>query len=467
MAVIFALVAVPLLGLVSASIDFSSVLSEKQSVKGALDAAVIAAVNNNAIPLDEKDAFAKAFFEANYDGRADLTLTAVIEESEVVLAANGTIELSFGQLIGMDDPIVGARSAAKIATENTICLMSLNETDARSILFDGGINYASPSCSVYSNSSNGSAIYSTASYAPEAKSFCAVGGAYGDFLPYAKGECKTLDDPYASTPAPIIPSACTVPKSDLIVLKDESIVGSDVLMQMQRDLFEARLASAFSVFQQTQSLRAAVDDFFSFATVPVYDTDASRTLQVSENRTGSYVDIKPGTFCGGLTIDGIDVDFLPGEYIIKDGPLSFINGAEAVAEGVTFVLAGEGAVLNIQSQAQLSLRAPNSGARKGLAVMEAVDKSEPGNRTVDTQRSLVSGGGSLKVTGVVYLPEQTLEIRGQGTSVGSMAPATGFIADKLHIGGTAGAKMVVSVDHQSENVPPIQPRSEDGARLTR
>lgn len=65
------MVAVPLLGVVSASIDFSNVLREKQSVKAALDAAVIAAVNNNAIPLNEKDAFAKAFFEANYDGQAD------------------------------------------------------------------------------------------------------------------------------------------------------------------------------------------------------------------------------------------------------------------------------------------------------------------------------------------------------------------------------------------------------------
>lgn len=370
-------------------------------------------------------------------------------------------------MIGIDDPIVGARSAAKIATEHTICLMSLNETDAQSILFDGGVDYTSPSCSVYSNSSNGSAIYSTASYVPEAKSFCAVGGAYGDFQPYAKGECKVLDDPYASTPAPIIPSACTVRKSDLIVLKDESIVGSDVLREIQREQFQARLASAFTVLQQTQSLRAAVEDFFSFETVPLYDTDANRTLQVSENRTGSYVDIKPGTFCGGLTIDGIDVDFLPGEYIIKDGPLSFINGAEAVAEGFTFVLAGDGAVLNIQSRATLSLRAPKTGVRKGLAVMEAVDKSAPGNRADSGQRSLISGGGSLKVTGVVYLPKQTLEIRGQGTSVGSMAPATGFIADKLHIGGSTGAKMVVGVDHQSENVPPIQPRAEDGARLTR
>lgn len=460
-AVTFAMMALHLMAVMSASVDFTSVMKEKQSVKAALDAAVLSAVNNNAIELSDKGDYAKTYFEANYHGGVSLNLTPLVEENMVYLTAEGEKELSFGNFIGVKNPIVSERSGAVIATENTVCLMSLNETEDRAILFDGGIKYSSPTCSVYANSTNGSAITSTASISPEAKSFCAVGGIYGTFSPYAKGECAPMADPYAATQAPTIPSACTVPMSELIVLKDTSTA----VTLTAKELFSLRIASAAAVFEATGSLRAAVEDFFSYETTPLYDLDSQRILQIAENKTGSHVDVKPGVFCGGLTVDGIDVDFLPGEYIIKDGPLSFINGAEAVAEDVTFVLAGDDAVLNIQSQAAVTIKAPSKGEREGLAVMQAVDSSAPGNRTINVQTSLISGGGSLKVTGTVYLPQHTLEVRGQGTSVGSMAPATSFIADKLHISGSYGATMVVDVDHETAGVPPIQPRAEDGVRL--
>ena len=461
-AVTFALVALPLLAVTTASVDFTSLMREKQSVKGALDAAVLAAVNNNAIELSAKGDYAEAYFRANYDGAIKLELTPSVEENEVKLAARGEKELLFGNLVGISNPVLGQRSGAVIATENTICLMALNETDVQSIWFDGGIQYSSPSCSVYSNSTDGSAITSTASQVPIAKSFCAVGGVSGSFEPYAKGECRPLADPYETTAVPDIPSHCAVPFDELVVLKPDVSTSE----QTQEDVFLSSLESAYQVLQETGNLRSAVLAFFQYQTSPLYDADANQTLEISENRTGSYVDVKPGTFCGGLTIDGIEVEFMPGEYIIKDGPLSFINGAEATAKDVTFILAGDTAVLNVQSKSILNLKAPSEGDRQGLAVMEVVDNSQPGNRPVQSKRSLIASGGTLTVAGTVYLPQQTLEIRGQGTSVGSLAPATSFIADKLYISGSAGATMVVDVDHQAEGVPPIQPRAEDGIRLT-
>ncbi len=460
-AMFFAMMAVPLLAITSASVDYTNVVREKGAINGALDAAVIAAVNNNAIPLSDKGAYAETHFQSNYKGGVTLELFPTVAENQVTLLADGSIDLSFGQLIGIKDPLVKARSSAVISTENTICLMALNQTSAQSISFNGGIKYSSPSCSVQSNSSSSSAIVSVASLPPVAKSFCTVGGAYGDFDPYVKGECKAIDDPYESTALPTIPDTCVVPLRDLVILKDTAQLST----LDARELFRLRLSSAYDVFEQTGSLRAAVEDFVTSGTTPIFDQDANRVIELSQNLTGSFVDIRPGTFCGGLTVDGIDVDFLPGEYIIKDGPLSFINGAEAVAKDVTFILAGEGAVLNIQSQAQVELKARNSGARKGLAVMEAVDKTAPGNRLSVQQQSLVSGGGSLSVLGTIYLPTQKLEIRGEGTSVGSMAPATSFIADTLHIDGQVGATMVVDVDHKTAGIPPLLPRAEDGARL--
>ncbi len=461
-AVTFALAAIPLLAATSAAVDYSKLTRERNVISNSLDAAVLAAANNNAIADAEKHLYAETHFLNNYSGDMVLDLVPSLEGDKVRLSASGELDLTMGQLIGINNPFISESSAAVIANENTICLLALNETSSSSIFFDGGISYSSPSCAVYSNSSHGSSILSRSRQVPQAKSFCAVGGAKGDFEPYAKGDCAPVSDPYEQTATPIIPAACTVPLNELVVLKDNSDTS---LQEAQQEEFFLRLGAAFDTYEATGSVESAVNAFFSYEVDPLYDVDRGGNIEISRNRTGSDVDVKPGTFCGGLTIDGINVDFLPGEYIIKDGPLSFINGAEAMATDVTFILSGENAVLNVQSQSDLTLKAPSTGPRKGLAVMEAVDNSGPLNRSVESKTSSIAEGGSLKVMGTVYLPNQTLEILGKNTSVGSMAPATSFIADKLYISGGDGAQMSIDVDHAEAGVPPIQPRAEDGARL--
>ena len=459
---IFSLALLPLLAFTTAAIDYSQATKEKDAISSALDAAVLAAANNNAISDSEKDSYAETHFLANYSGDIKLTLTPSMEPDRVRLSAAGEFDLYFGSIVGIKNPRISETSAATIANENTICLMALNETASESILFDGGISYSSPTCAVQANSSHPSALTSRSMQPPLAQSFCTVGGATGEFAPYVKGECKAIQDPYEITALPDIPNECSQQIADLIIFKDLS---PEALDAQQRDDFLQRLDFATAAFEETGSFQSAVEAFFEFETDPIFDADLNQTIEVSRNRTGSDVDILPGMFCGGLTVDGINVDFLPGEYIVKDGPLSFINGAEAVAEDVTFILAGAGAVLNIQSQSSLKLRAPTEGPRKGLAVMEAIDSSAPGNRSYEEQSSLIAEGGSLQVFGTVYLPKQKLDVLGQNTSIGSMAPSTSFIADRIHISGGYGSKMVIGVDHAEADMPPILPRAEDGARL--
>ena len=460
--VIFALATLPLIALTSAALDYSQLTKERNAISSGLDAAVLAAANNNAIEEAEKHLYAETHFLANYSGELELNLTPSLEADRVRLTAEGELELSFGNLVGIENLPVFEASAATLANENTICLLALNETSSQSILFEGGINYSSPTCAVYANSKHQNAITSRSIRVPEAKSFCSVGGAQGEFSPYAKGECRTVTDPYAKTPAPTIPATCDVPLRDLIVFKDPS---GQAAQDYRREWFLGALTSGLAAFQDTGSLSSAVQAFFSYELDPIYDVDMNDNIEISQNRTGSDVDIKPGVFCGGLTVDGINVDFLPGEYIMKDGPISFINGAEAVAKDVTFILSGTGSVLNIQSQSAVLLKAPSEGVRRGLAVMEAVDRSGPANRKPEEKNSMIAEGGSLQVTGTIYLPQQKLEIMGKNTAIGSMAPATSFIADTLHISGGAGARMDIGVDHVEAGVPPIQPRAEDGARL--
>ena len=467
-AVIFSLALLPLLALTSAAVDYSQLTKEQSEISSALDAAVLAAANNNAINDAAKASYAETHFRANYSGDVALKLEPAIEGNRVRLTAEGELELTFGGLVGIDNPTLRETRAATIANENTICLMALNETAAEAILFDGGISYSSPTCAVQSNSSNASALTSRSAKTPVAESFCTVGGATGDFAPYVKGECAPIEDPYADVAVPDIPPYCKTPLSELIVIKDDApnAGGTAGSGSGSEPGAGGGTVSQIAIGQGgAGGVGTILQRIFSLDFDQIFDADLGENLDISQNTSGSDVDIMPGTFCGGLTIDGVNVDFKPGEYIIKDGPLSFINGAEANAEDVTFILAGSDAVLNVQSESKVFLKARKTGPRKGLAVMQAIDKKAPGNRTYKGESSLIAEGGELQVLGTVYLPKQNLNIIGKNTTVGSLAPSTSFVTDTLHISGGYGSKMVIGVDNEAVNMPPILPRAEDGSRL--
>ena len=60
---------------------------ERANLSSALDAAVLAAANNNAISLSEKDSYAEAHFLANYSGGISIDLTPSVTSSHVRLEA--------------------------------------------------------------------------------------------------------------------------------------------------------------------------------------------------------------------------------------------------------------------------------------------------------------------------------------------------------------------------------------------
>jgi len=182
----------------------------------------------------------------------------------------------------------------------------------------------------------------------------------------------------------------------------------------------------------------------------------------AENLTGSNVSLAPGTYCGGLTVDGTNVTFLPGNHIMLDGPLVFRNSAEAFANDVTFVMKGKTATLNIQSGSEVDVKAPGEGALAGLAFFQDVNHNSASPATFPNGFNTLSSGGELNVTGTVYFPTQTIEVNGQAV-FGSNAPATSFIAYNADFYGSPIIN--VSVDHQRAGLPPVLPRSEDGARL--
>ena len=587
-AITFALAALPLLALTTAAIDYSSLTKERAKISSALDAAVLAAANNNAITLAEKDSYAEAHFLANYNGTINLVVTPSVTAERVRLVASGELPLDFGNIVGIANPKLVEASAATLATENTICVLALSEDDDASIAFDRDMEFLASGCAVHSNSKSTTAILAQNNLSlPTASSFCAVGGISGVVEPHSKGECSFVDDPYAAVPPategicqtrildvldessgasqtafedfvlPTLPSVNPLPFNEvmeqLIAIHGAAMFESNsqgnangngngngnnannnvgnnengggirggnrpevIRLAAElgaEDLYE--LLSLYDVYGGTilncrnnpkpectafdnpyndsqpnyVPFRDIVADIFEMSYGPLpTPTDVpdivrdglvelingqlysrnnfdNELVPLSGHLTGGDILLTPGTYCGGLTVDGLRVRFSAGDYIFKDGPLTFLNQSEADADRVTFGFKGESATLNIESGSSLTIRAATNGPRKGLAFMNIVDSSAPGNRAPTQDVNRIASGGNVDLSGTAYFPEQSLMISGERSHLGANSPAVGLIAETISFRGDRGSRVVIAVDHVKAGIPPIQPQVDDGVRL--
>lgn len=180
-------------------------------------------------------------------------------------------------------------------------------------------------------------------------------------------------------------------------------------------------------------------------------------------RIAGYTVLPPGTYCSSLTIDGNNITMLPGTYIMKDKSLWIKNGAELSGDGVTIVFKGQNAIVEIESGSNVDLKGPAVGPFKGLVFFQSKEGLSA-NQRYPSSTSKIIGGGSLKLTGTAYFPTQELLITSDNP-VAAQAPATALIAYKISFGGKSNTE--IHVDHETAGLPPLLPRSDDGARLVK
>jgi Flp pilus assembly protein TadG len=403
-AVIFALAAVPLLVVTTTALDMHQLDRVETSMAAALDNAALAAVANQSITEDERAVLAKQVFWENVTNNPERISLEVVssDPARVELSATAIVPTSLLAITGRQTFEAQSESAATVTRGGVVCMMTLDPSSAGSFEVTSGATLNADTCAVQVNSTHSSAAIVNHGGRAKAADFCIAGGASGPFEPFVNSECGVITDPYLNRQAPDT---------------GDCVDGTELL-------------------------------------------DLLATWQAES----SGVTLKPGTYCGGLTLRGKNVTFEPGVYTIKDGPIFFDYGTQAKAEGVTFVLQGQNAFLDVHEGSSVSISAPKSGPTAGLAFFQDVHTDSKNFPSLPSGRSTIRSGGKVEIIGTVYLPHQVVSFKG-GSLLQSQAPATSFIGYRIHI--SDAAKIGVAVDHRSAGLPPIEPRHDESVRLER
>ncbi len=167
----------------------------------------------------------------------------------------------------------------------------------------------------------------------------------------------------------------------------------------------------------------------------------TETKFVKKDFTG---DIKPGVYCGGLTIDGNSkVTMKPGVYVIKEGEFRIDSNSEVTGEGVGVFFTGKNARFEFTSNAKVRLSAPTTGPMAGLLFMEDTTILK------ETQHRITSNYAD-RLVGTIYLPRGSFLIDAN-QDVASDSEFTVLVVRMLEL--KAGPRLVLNTDYATSDVP--------------
>ena len=309
-AIIFGIVAVPLLVAAGIAVDYAAMSKHRASLQAVADSAAIAAARE--IPLADVDAeqiraMALSFIDANFRSpqRPVVATATDFPSSRVRVDLEWYWKPQFAQIFIEGVTPIRVSSSAQVVGTGTVCMVGLDKVKKETIHLTKSASLEASGCGVFSNSKHKDSIKVEDNAVMNAALTCSVGGVKGakkaSFNPDPVTDCPPIADPLADRLPPAV-GACSY--NDLEI------------------------------------------------------EDEMRTLS-------------PGTYCGGLKVKGTaQVKLLPGIYIIIDDKLEVTDKALFEGENVGFYLAGNKAKLSFKKETTINLTAPKDGEMAGLLIYE-------------------------------------------------------------------------------------------------
>jgi Flp pilus assembly protein TadG len=194
---------------------------------------------------------------------------------------------------------------------------------------------------------------------------------------------------------------------------------------------------------------------FNAYNAPETCTTANTNLQLSN---ATYT-LNPGVYCGNTVFKPqANVTLNPGTYVFRDGYLQVQAGATVTGNGVTLFFTHSGTRMEIRGGANIDLKAPATGDLAGFVIVDRViDWYDTSIR-----ESVVQGGGSVKIEGILYAPQWKLNIGGNG-DINQTARFFTAIADSFYMEGNG--KLYIQSDAAAAGLPDLMPKIKNGPLL--
>lgn len=168
---------------------------------------------------------------------------------------------------------------------------------------------------------------------------------------------------------------------------------------------------------------------------------------------GKSITMNPGTYCGGIHINGRStVTFNPGTYILLGGGLNIDGGAQVTGTGVTFYNTGDHEhryqPIHIDGGSKTTLSAPVSGSLAGVLFFQDRNIAQhgdaddhDGSNELQGQANTITGNTESSFTGALYFPTTPLVYA--GGSEQDPAAYTLIVADTVSVAAHSNVSLTV------------------------
>lgn len=163
------------------------------------------------------------------------------------------------------------------------------------------------------------------------------------------------------------------------------------------------------IFDKCNEVREGIKPVIDpYAAVPLPDLDSDDFEDCvdtgGKGKKGGFIaSLKTGRYCGGLTFSSIRNIEHGATLVIDGGTFKNQGPATLIGNDVTIILIND-ARISLTSQATMLLSAKSTGDYAGLLFM--------GDAATQSESHRFNGGSLTRLTGAVYLPTDSVELRG-------------------------------------------------------
>lgn len=306
---IFALLTVPVVGMVGFSIDMVRTSNAKSALRATLDATLLSAAKAGE---DDFLTAANAYFDSNLNELSKLEPSARFSTSKTsagtVYKGTATAEVgtTFASVLGINSiPLSMTASVTEPREIGDTCIWVLDESANHALTFNSEAKVVAPDCAVQVNSMNNAAAVFNSNIDIYFSDICIAGpGVTNNYGPIdnLRTSCEPKQEPFTASMPAVAPGDC---------------------------------------------------DYGS------------------KNFNGGNVTLHPGTYCGGINFNNnTNVTFLPGLYVLNGSKWN-VNGGEWDGEGVSFYFHTRSSGIQFNSAVTSVLTPPASGPYQDIMFFEA------------------------------------------------------------------------------------------------